>query len=203
MHTADAVFSDLAQSCPVVEVGYTEHENAQEVTSLRPLRRSVYLNLENISQCDGIVYGWRYCSKPISNPPHELTLAVFHPLANGTYQLVRGSIYKLRLKEMFQSRTCKTITLSPSRHFAIQREDVVAMCSESRDYENLFYTLLNHNLHYWNAGGCSQADIALSGGSLSTRTNRILQLSAIMSELPVVTHLVHKTISSSMSHRYQ
>ena len=128
-----SVSSSLAQqaACPSFNVGYTEESRGGR---RNPSSRRVYLNVIDGAQCDGTVYGWRYCFDPDgSNPPREIVIAMYNQNpSDNSYQLIPGSRYQVTVEEDVNSFTCRNITLKPSEHFPVQRRAVVAICEEQQ-----------------------------------------------------------------------
>ena len=123
----------------------------------------MYLNLDEEAMCSGTVYGWRYCFDPDDDEENELVLAMYRPQQNGTYQLVPGSYYELRLG-LFSSFTCRNITLAPSEYFTIQQNDVVAFCERINKYNvEFFFSHTGGRVWHWSAGGCSNSTITVTG----------------------------------------
>ena len=149
-----------------------------------PREGRVYLNLDEVASCTGTVYGWRYCFDDNDNPPQEMVLAMYRPQQNGTYQLVPGSYYELKVEEEVNSFACRNITLQPSEHFPVQQGDAVAICREddTRDVE-MYFSLSDRTLSYWDPGMCSESSIMSSSTyTLSRRNSRVLLLSAFISK---------------------
>ena len=173
--------SFASSSC---EVGSTTHNN-----NLRqiPGEGRVYLNTNETTVCNGTVYGWRYCFDPDGdNPPHTIVLAMYYPQQNGSYQLVPGSYYVLTIEELEDLNTfsCRSTILEPSEYFTVQEKGVVAFCEPLDTLRvEVFFRRDGKSLMFWNAGGCSEAQIMSSPLQLSNRNNRVFLLSALIGAL--------------------
>ena len=147
-----------------------------------PNEGTVYLNLNERVECSGTVHGWSYRIIPDRDaPPVELILAMYRPQLDGTYQLVPGSYYQLRVEESFNRITKREVELHPSEYFSVQQNDVVAICEEldTSRVEIFVLTLLSRSLWYWNAGGCTESRIAITGRP-SQQQNSVFLLSALI-----------------------
>ena len=144
----------------------------------------VYLNLDEEASCSGTVYGWRYCFDDNNDPPQEMVLAMYRPQQDGTYQLVPGSYYELRVEEEVNSFACRNITLQPSEHFPVQQGDVVAICRKDNTRRvELYFRQSDRTLSSWDPGMCSEASIMSSSTyTLSRRDSRVFLLSAFISK---------------------
>ena len=169
------------QSCPSYEVGSTADNRVGQTE--RPREGRVYLNLDKVAMCNGTVYGWRYCFDPDDDePPQELVVAMYRPQQNGTYQLVPGSYYELRVEEALDSFTCRNITLQPSEYFTVQQSDVVAFCEKiDTSRVELYFLQSGSAVWRWNSGSCSELRI-LSTATLSRIKDRVFLLSAFIGE---------------------
>ena len=150
-----------------------------------PEKGRVYLNLDEVASCNGTVYGWRYCFDDNNDPPQEMVLAMYRPQQDGTYQLVPGSYYELKLEEQVTSFGCRNMTLQPSEQFPVQQGDAVAICRKDNDnrHMELHFSLSDHTLWSWDPGMCSESSIMSSSTyTLSRDDSRVLLLSAFISK---------------------
>ena len=178
----------LSQLCPTYEAGFT----GQDMYRRRyPTLGRLYVNLEEESPCAGTVYGWHYCFDPDNDsPPRGIVLAMYSQREDGSYQLVPGSYYVLRVNEEVESFTCRNITLEPSEYFSVQEGDVVAICREVEvdNVVELFSELQGHDLLFWQPGSCSETSIvslnSSPSDSPSERPDRVMLLSAYISKFP-------------------
>ena len=176
------------QSCQ--PVGTTDYEPDMVMIPRPPAEGSVYLNTNEVAMCNGTVYGWRYCYNDDSDrPPLELVLGMYRPQRDGTFRLVPGSHYRLRLEENIYSFACRSIALLPSEQFIVQQNDVVAFCEEFDTLRiELYFPKRGSTLMRWDAGGCSESRM-LSSGILSQRTDRVFLLSAFIGNTVYMTTL--------------
>ena len=169
------------QLCPSYEVGSTARNQNNQRRD--PEEGHVYLNINEAAVCNGTVYGWTYCYGPdMHDPPYTLVLAMYRPQQNGSYQLVPGSYYLLRVWENPGSNfLCRSTILQPSEYFTVQENDVVAYCEPLNTIRvELFYERSGNSLQSWNAGGCSESQIMSSPQQLEDSTDSVFLLSALI-----------------------
>ena len=134
------------------------------------------------AQCDGTVYGWRYCFDP-GSPPRKIVVAMYNRNSNdNSYQLIPGSRYQVTVEEDVNSFTCRNITLTPSELFPVQRRAVVAICEEqgTNNVKLFFESRSRSRLGFFLVDSCSENDIVESSSILSVQS-RVMLLSAYIS----------------------
>ena len=146
----------------------------------------VYLNVNNGAETSGTVYSWTYCySQDNDPPPYELVIAMYRQQQNGVYQLVPGSYRRLKINVSLgqpNSFNCNNIDLQTSEYFAIQRNDVVAVCEPFNVVRiEVLFSDRSTSLKGWNANSCSENTIS-SSGSVGDISGRYFLLKATISK---------------------
>ena len=162
-------FSDTAESCSAGA--------SSEAYGVRrnPLNGWVYIKINEAATCNGTVYGWSYCLDPVDDrQAQEINIAMYRVQPNGTYRLVDGSYYELKLDDAF---SCGNISLQLSERFTVQQGDVVGFCEESDTV--WYYEKPGSSLLRWDASGCSES-LLFSSGILSEHQDRALPLLALI-----------------------
>ena len=168
-----------SQTCPSYEAG------DEGTVGLRrdPDNNEVYIDTVDSAPCAGTVYGWRFCSHPISDPGASVQMSMYRSEGDNRYQLVSGSLYQLTLQENISSYTCLDRLLEESEYFSVEEGDMVAACWSEENRVEIFNRYLGQ---IRSGGNCGQ--------NMIDGTNRVgfrqISLSAYISECLLLFSLV-------------
>ena len=150
---------------------------------------TVYVNVADSAECNGVVYGWHVCvsAGSITDIPSEVVIAMYDVFDNGI-SMVDGSHTELSvdIEDMYYydyGVECLDHMLEPSEYFRVKEGTLVAACWEDIDTGLDMAVEYDDKLLRWiSTGSCSEENMGFLNGFGRVRGATLL-LTAYISKL--------------------